>query len=170
MLHRLCDLPRNILPKLSEVSEPLRRLLRKDIEWHWLAKHEDAVQEIKRLVSNTPILRYYDATKSVTVHSDASMTGLRCCLLHEHSLRLSPGPEMYISDTLSRATLPHQGSDTPHVRHAVFSTQPEYTQLDQAQHLNVTAFRFCQIAQHTGTDDVLQELKSVILDGWPDFN
>ena len=60
-------------------------------------------------------------------------------------------------------------ADTPHVRHAVFATQAEHAQLDQAQHLNVTAFRFCQIAQHTETDDVLQELKSVILDGWPDF-
>ncbi|KAK0155533.1 hypothetical protein N1851_002013 [Merluccius polli] len=80
-----------------------------------------------------------------------------------------PGPEMYVSDTLSRATLPHQGPDTPHVRHAVFATQTEYAQLDQAQHLNVTSFRFRQIAQHTGTDDVLQELKTVILDGWPDF-
>lgn len=52
------------LPKLSEVCEPL---LDKDIEWHWLAKHEDAVREIKRLVSNTPVLRYYDVTKPVTV-------------------------------------------------------------------------------------------------------
>lgn len=67
-----------------------------------------------------------------------------------------PGPEMYISDTLSRATLPYQGLDTPHVRHAVFATQAEYAQLDQAQHLNVTSFRFHQIAQHTETDDVLQ--------------
>ena len=80
-----------------------------------------------------------------------------------------PGPEMYVSDTLGRATLPHQGPDTPHVRHAVFATQTEYIQLDQSQHLNVTSFRFRQIAQHTGTDDVLQELKTVILDGWPDF-
>ena len=237
------------LPKLSEVCEPLRRLLDKDTEWHWLAKHEDAVQEIKRLVSNTPVLRYYDVTKPVTVQSDASMNGLGCCLLqggqpvafasraltqteqnyaqiekeclsivfacqrfHQYlygretltaetdhkplitifkkpllsapkrlqgmlmqlqcynlDVVYKPGPEMYVSDTLSRATLPHQGPDTPHVRHAVFATQTEYTQLDQAQHLNVTTFRFRQITQHTETDDVLQELKTVILDGWPDF-
>lgn len=53
------------------------------------------------------------------------------------------------------------GSDTLYVRHAVCtvdSIQAKYSQLDQAQHLDVTAFRFRQIVQHTGTDDVLQEL------------
>ena len=69
------------LPKLSEVCEPLRRLLDKDIEWHWLAKQDDAVHEIMRLVPNTPVLRYYDVTKPVTVKSDARMNGLGCCLL-----------------------------------------------------------------------------------------
>ena len=60
--------------------------------------------------------------------------------LHCYNLDVvyKPRPEMYVSDTLSRATLPHQGPDTPHVRHAVFATQKGYAQLDQAQHLNVT--------------------------------
>lgn len=47
--------------------------------------------------------------------------------------------------------------------------QTEYAQLDQTQHLNVTDFRLRQIAQHTDTDDTLQELKSVVMIGWPDF-
>ncbi|KAK0133292.1 hypothetical protein N1851_031206 [Merluccius polli] len=56
---------------------------------------------------------------------------------------------------------------TPHM--CVMQCLPPRQRMDQAQHLNVTSFRFRQIAQHTGTDDVLQELKTVILDGWPDF-
>ncbi|KAJ8333896.1 hypothetical protein SKAU_G00412150 [Synaphobranchus kaupii] len=51
------------MPRLSEVSEPLRRLLDKDVLWHWLPKHEAAVEEIKRLVTAAPILKYYDVTK-----------------------------------------------------------------------------------------------------------
>lgn len=76
-----------------------------------------------------------------------------------------PGPEMHVSDVLSRATPPCWRSDTPYVQHAVCpidSTQADYAQLDQAQHLNVTALRFCQIVQHTATDDVLQELTSAV--------
>ncbi|XP_034095415.1 uncharacterized protein K02A2.6-like [Gymnodraco acuticeps] len=120
------------LPGLSEICEPLRRLLDKDTAWHWLPKHDDAIREIKRMVTNTPVLKYYDVTKPVTI----------------------------------------QSSDTPYVRQAVCSMdsfQVEDSELDQAQHLDVTDFRFRQIAQHTEMDDVLQALTSVILRGWPDF-
>uniref|UniRef100_A0A8C5Q177 Reverse transcriptase RNase H-like domain-containing protein n=1 Tax=Leptobrachium leishanense TaxID=445787 RepID=A0A8C5Q177_9ANUR len=56
------------LPHLSEVCEPLRRLLDKDAD-------------IKHLVTDTPVLKYYDVTTPVTIQSDASKTGLGCCLL-----------------------------------------------------------------------------------------
>uniref|UniRef100_A0A8C5MQE6 Reverse transcriptase/retrotransposon-derived protein RNase H-like domain-containing protein n=1 Tax=Leptobrachium leishanense TaxID=445787 RepID=A0A8C5MQE6_9ANUR len=69
------------LPHLSEVCEPLRRLLDKDAVWHWLPKHDNAVQDIKHLVTDTPVLKYYDVTTPVTIQSDASKTGLGCCLL-----------------------------------------------------------------------------------------
>ncbi|KAJ3595389.1 hypothetical protein NHX12_004693 [Muraenolepis orangiensis] len=51
------------------------------------------------------------------------------------------------------------GSDTLYVRHAVCtvdSIQAKYSQLDQAQHLDVTAFRFRQIS------DELQKVKSFL--------
>lgn len=72
------------MPRLSEVCEPLRRLLDKDIPWHWLPKHDAAGEEIKRLVTTAPILRYYDVTKPITIQSDASQTGLGCCLMQEN--------------------------------------------------------------------------------------
>ncbi|KAJ8380928.1 hypothetical protein SKAU_G00017060 [Synaphobranchus kaupii] len=53
------------LPRLSEVCEQLCWLLDKDSVWHWLPKHDQAVQDIKRLVSATPVLKYYDVTKPV---------------------------------------------------------------------------------------------------------
>lgn len=71
------------MPHLSGVCEPLRRLLDKDVTWHWLSKHEAAVQEIKQLVTTALVLRYYDVTKPVTIQSDASQKGLGCCLLQE---------------------------------------------------------------------------------------
>lgn len=71
------------MPHLSEVCEPLRRLLDKDVTWHWLPKHDAAVEEIKRLVTAAPILRYYDVTKPGVIQSDASQKGRGCCLMQE---------------------------------------------------------------------------------------
>ncbi|KAJ8353117.1 hypothetical protein SKAU_G00206840 [Synaphobranchus kaupii] len=212
------------LPRLSEVCKPLHRLLDKDSVRHWLPKHEQAVQEIKRLVSTTPVLKYYDVTRPVTVQSDASKNGLGCCImqggqpvafasraltpteqnyaqiekeclsivftcqrfhhylygretitaetdhkplisivkkpllcapkrlqsmlmqLQNYNLEVTykPGPEMYISDTLSRATTQARRSDVTHTQHTVCSVEGEqaaFTHIDQAQHLNVTDHR-----------------------------
>uniref|UniRef100_A0AAZ3NNW3 Reverse transcriptase/retrotransposon-derived protein RNase H-like domain-containing protein n=1 Tax=Oncorhynchus tshawytscha TaxID=74940 RepID=A0AAZ3NNW3_ONCTS len=71
------------LPRLSEVCEPLRRLMDKDTIWHWLPKHDAAVREIKQLVTQTPVLRYYNVSKPVTIQSDSSQYGLGCCLMQE---------------------------------------------------------------------------------------
>lgn len=51
--------------------------------WQWLPKHDEAVQAIKRMVSDTPVLKYYDIDKPVTIQSDTSKNGLGCCLLQQ---------------------------------------------------------------------------------------
>lgn len=238
------------MPHLSAVCEPLRRLLDKDTPWHWLPKHEAAVQEMKSLASSMPVLRYYDVTKPVTIQSDSSQRGLGCCLMQEgqpvafasraltpteqnyaqiekeclsivfscqrfhhylygrelvtaetdhkpliaifskpllnapkrlqsmlltlqnYSLKViyKPGPEMYISDTLSRATAQCTGRGTAYQRQAICSLQQEQQdvqQINQADYLNVTDHRLAQIRQHTDKDEHLQSLKSMALAGWP---
>lgn len=55
----------------------------KDTIWHWLPKHDAAVREIKQLVTQTPVLRYYNVSKPVTIQSDSSQYGLGCCLMEE---------------------------------------------------------------------------------------
>ena len=64
------------LPHLSSVSERLRRLEVKDTEWCWLPVHDEAVQQIKSLVCDAPVLKFYDVAQPVTVESDASLSGL----------------------------------------------------------------------------------------------
>ena len=48
------------LPNLSSVCEPLRLLELKDAEWCWLPVHDEAVQSIKALVCDAPVLKFYD--------------------------------------------------------------------------------------------------------------
>ncbi|MGH0142006.1 UNVERIFIED_CONTAM: hypothetical protein FKN15_074960 [Acipenser sinensis] len=49
--------------------------------WTWLPQHEAALEQIKHLVSNHPILKYYDVHEEVTLQCDASETGLGAALL-----------------------------------------------------------------------------------------
>jgi hypothetical protein len=71
------------MPHLSAVYEPLRWLLDKIIPWHWLPKHEAAVQEMKSLASSMPVLHYYNIMNPVIIQSDSSQSGLGCCLMQE---------------------------------------------------------------------------------------
>ena len=71
------------ISNLAAVSEPLRILLENDTEWYWLAKQEQAFQEIKRLLTTAPVLKLFDVHKEVAIETDASKDGLGACLLQE---------------------------------------------------------------------------------------
>ena len=51
------------LPHLSDVTEPLTRLLDRDLKWHWDEAHEAALNHVKQLIAREPVLRYFDNTK-----------------------------------------------------------------------------------------------------------
>uniref|UniRef100_A0A8C7JBX1 Gypsy retrotransposon integrase-like protein 1 n=1 Tax=Oncorhynchus kisutch TaxID=8019 RepID=A0A8C7JBX1_ONCKI len=92
--------------------------------------------------------------------------------VQNYSLKViyKPGPEMYISDTLSRATTQCTGRGTVYLQQAICSLQQEQQdvqQINQADYLNVTDHRLAQIRQHTDKDEHLQSLKSMALAGWP---
>eukprot|EP00118_Oscarella_pearsei_P024008 m.295954 g.295954 ORF g.295954 m.295954 type:complete len:135 (+) comp40761_c0_seq6:1654-2058(+) len=85
------------LPQLSAVSDVLRQLDRQGTDWKWNAEHEDAWKEIKRLVTTTPVLAYFDPTKEVTLQCDASQHGLGVAMLQEGR------PVYYASKALTNA-------------------------------------------------------------------
>ena len=69
------------LPKLSDVSEPLRQLTRKEREFHWSGVHDRAFDNIKALVSTPPLLKYYEPDKTLRLQCDASEKGLGASLM-----------------------------------------------------------------------------------------
>ena len=52
------------LPKLSDVSQPLRQLTRKEHVFTWSHIHDKAFDDIKKLVSNPLLLKYYSLKNS----------------------------------------------------------------------------------------------------------
>ena len=69
------------LPKLSTVDAPLRELEKSDVLFHWDYPQKESFKKIKQLVSQAPVLQYYDVTKPVTIQCDASGKGLGAVLL-----------------------------------------------------------------------------------------
>ena len=68
-------------PHLSNIMQPLRRLLDKDTEWSWLHTHQQAFDEMKKALTMTPALSYYDVIKPVVIQCDTSDNGLGAALL-----------------------------------------------------------------------------------------
>jgi hypothetical protein len=71
------------LPNISTITEPLRQLQAKDVEWHWDENQQKAFEEIKKLITCHHVLRYYDVAKEVTFQCDASQSGVGAVLLQE---------------------------------------------------------------------------------------
>ncbi|GAB1608626.1 hypothetical protein Ahia01_001147000 [Argonauta hians] len=69
------------LPKLSDILEPIRQLTRHDVPWTWTATHDQAFVKVQQLVTEAPVLAFYDPTKDLHIQCDASQSGLGAVLL-----------------------------------------------------------------------------------------
>ena len=68
------------LPRLSDITKPLRDLTRQDAEWIWDEPQQSAFERLKQAVSATPVLRYYNLKEDVTIQCDVSQLGLGAAL------------------------------------------------------------------------------------------
>ena len=81
------------------VTEPIRVLLKKDVEFQWSHNQDKALQEIKSILTKDggPVPRFFDVHKPVTISCDASPTGLGGVLTQEGR------PVTYASRSLTEA-------------------------------------------------------------------
>jgi len=69
-------------PKLSEIITPLRDLIKSDTEFLWDEQvHDVALNEAKRIISSTLVLKYFNPNTEPVLQCDASMHGLGACLM-----------------------------------------------------------------------------------------
>ena len=71
------------LPSLSDVLEPLRQLTRPEVPWHWTHAQQEALDQVKRLVTAAPVLAYYNPECELSIQCDASGKGLGAALLQQ---------------------------------------------------------------------------------------
>lgn len=74
---------RSFVPKLAEITAPLRELLKKNVIFAWTEQHAKAIDEIKKQVIESQILVPFDTNKSIIIQCDASKNGLGCCMLQD---------------------------------------------------------------------------------------
>lgn len=86
---------RQFIPKLSQLIEPLRELLKKGTIFRWTEIHSAAVKAIKDKIANSLVLQPFDPNKKIVIQTDASKHGLGSCLMQDGM------PVAYASRSLS---------------------------------------------------------------------
>jgi len=69
--------------RYSEITAPLRQLLRQDAQWCWTEQHAAAADTLKEQLTSPPVLQYFDVHKPVTLSADASQHGLGAVCLQD---------------------------------------------------------------------------------------
>ena len=69
-------------PNLSEVTAPMRGMLKEDHLFQWDKDVQgESFAQVKDLLSQAPVLRYFDPKLQLQLQSDASQHGLGACLM-----------------------------------------------------------------------------------------
>lgn len=66
-------------PHLTDITAPLHSLLDKDVEFVWDVAQQNACEELKRVITSSPVLGYYDPKEPLVLESDASKHGFGSC-------------------------------------------------------------------------------------------
>ena len=71
------------LPDLANEMEPICELTRKEVHWNWSNEHELAFQNVKKRLTEAPILVYFDMNKEVVLQVDSSKNGVGAVSLQD---------------------------------------------------------------------------------------
>ena len=71
------------IPGYSEITTPLRRLLRDNVDFAWMESQEKAFETLKQALTKPAILTYYDVSNPILIQTDASQNGVGAVLLQE---------------------------------------------------------------------------------------
>ena len=65
----------------SDITAPLRELIRKNAHFVWEEKHSNTFDNVKKALISPNIFKFYDVTKDITLQVNASYGGLGATIL-----------------------------------------------------------------------------------------
>ena len=97
-----CNFYRPFIRGFAHIARPLNELTKKDTEWNWTSRQEEAFNALKACVTNEPVLAHPELDKQFEVEVDASGFVLGAVLLQKKSDG-KKHPIVYYSSTLNAA-------------------------------------------------------------------
>ena len=71
------------LSHLTTAAQPLHNLIKHNVKWTWSEAQENSFNEVKKLVTNAPVLAFYDPQKPLILENDAADHGIGSALLQD---------------------------------------------------------------------------------------
>jgi hypothetical protein len=96
----VCGYVSKFIPNYAKLVEPLRRLTRQGTNWTWDNEQVESFEELKRALSNEPVLACFKLDGPTVLVTDASPVGLGGVLLQEQ-ITGELKPVAYISRSLT---------------------------------------------------------------------
>jgi len=100
---------KRFIPELSRIANPLTQLTKKGARFRWTPEHDAAFETLKRLLTESPILKAPDFSKTFRLHTDASKVAIGSVLNQEHEGK--EYPVAYYSRKLRGAELNYAVSE-----------------------------------------------------------
>ncbi|KAL4127170.1 hypothetical protein QTP88_011368 [Uroleucon formosanum] len=98
---------KKFIPRFAELSTPLTNLTRgcypkKSSPVKWLEKHQKAFEEIKKKLTNSPLLKHFNPRLKIVIWTDDSKIGIAGTLLQKSSDDEYIHPVSYISQRINQ--------------------------------------------------------------------
>ena len=97
-----CNFYRLFIKGFAQIAHPLNELTKKDIEWNWTSRQEEAFNKLKERVTCEPVLAHPELDKQFKVKVDTSGFTLGAVLLQKKE-DSKKHPIAYYSSTLNAA-------------------------------------------------------------------
>ena len=89
------------IPHFSDLSAPLRALIRKNSQFSWTPEAQQSFNNIKQALTSDTVIAYFDKNKETELFTDASPTGLSAILSQKTLDKDDRKIVSYVSRTLS---------------------------------------------------------------------
>lgn len=74
------------IPNASTITEPLRNLLKSNIEFQWNYEQQNSFEKLKNIISKEPVLGYFQPNEDIIISCDASSKGLGTCIKQKNKI------------------------------------------------------------------------------------